>query len=363
MLRSLDGYRIADFTRLLPGPLGCRFLAEMGAEVVKLEDVKNPDPVRQYPPFRDGISWLFVLLNAGKAHVEYDRELPEHRFALEQFLAQCDVLVEQFRPGTMEKMGLGYERVITINPRIVYVSVSGYADSAEAFQSAGHDINYMAESGCLAFLRDGEQRPVIPAFQMADVAGGSFGLVMAVLSGLLNRERTGKGTYIRVSMTSMARHIAFLPLVWQQLHGNLDGFLLGGNLPNYTIYACRNGYVAVGALEPKFWMAFCQAMERSEWYNRLFSDGDGGQALRQEVAATLKTMTTDEVLRKCAHPDCCVSLVREGTAVFKSPASHPSEYFVWQEGTLTLQVPTFVSSLPANWDAPSPGAHNKRYGF
>lgn len=364
--RSLEGTRVLDFTRLLPGPLGCRFLAEMGAEVIKVEERRNPDPVRQYPPFREGISWLFTALNAGKRHVEYDGDKEEHRKALEELIASADVLVEQFKPGTMSKMGLGYNHLSVLNPRLVYVSVSGYPEGSEAFTEPGHDINYMAECGALALNRDAHGQPVLPAFQAADIAGGSFGLVMAVMAGLLERHRTNKGCHLRVPMASFARLLTFLPALWQQLHGSLEGYLLDGRMPNYGIYATADGHVALGALEPKFWMAFCEAMEKPEWAMRLFTDADGAQGLHNEVAAYLKQFSTAELLERCSGKASCLSAVRDHLSLTDSPASAPGEFLRWEGNTGTpVLVPGFplgsVESICMTW--PAPGSDNERFGL
>lgn len=364
--RALEGTRVLDFTRLLPGPLGCRFLAEMGAEVIKVEEQRNPDPVRQYPPFREGVSWLFLSLNAGKRHVEYDAQNARHREALLNLVTSADALVEQFRPGTMDRMGLGYEQLSVLNPRLVYVSVSGYPEGSEAFLEAGHDINYMAECGALAFVRDASGSPVLPAFQAADIAGGSFGLVMAVMAGLLERQRTGKGCHIRVAMTSMARQLCFLPALWQQLNGGLEGYLLAGNMPNYGIYATADGYVALGALEPKFWMAFCEAMEKPDWAMRLFTDSDGGRKLREEVAEFLRVQPTALVLERCQGKSCCLTPVREKAVDMSAPSVADNEYYSWPaaDGT-ALHIPTFPlgDKTVVNKHFITPGQDNPMFGF
>lgn len=340
--RPLEETRVLDFTRLLPGPLGCRFLAEMGAEVIKIEEQRNPDPVRQYPPFREGVSWLFLALNAGKKHVEYDNQNEQHRNALMTLVASADVLVEQFKPGTMDKMGLSYTSLSALNPRLIYVSVSGYPEGSEAFTEAGHDINYMAECGALAFIRDGAGHPVLPAFQAADIAGGSFGLVMAVMAGLLERHRTGRGRHIRVAMTSLARQLTFLPSLWHQLHGGLDGYLLAGTMPNYGIYATADGYVALGALEPKFWMAFCEAMEKPDWSMRLFTDADGGQSLKEEVADFLRRQSTEQLVERCRGKACCLSPVREPASLSASPSVASGEFYSWPaDNNQRVEIPVF----------------------
>jgi crotonobetainyl-CoA:carnitine CoA-transferase CaiB-like acyl-CoA transferase len=336
----------------------------MGAEVIKVEEQRNPDPVRQYPPFREGISWLFLSLNAGKKHVEYDAQNPIHREALQNLVASADALVEQFRPGTMDKMQLGYERLSALNPRLIYVSVSGYPEGSEAFLEAGHDINYMAECGALAFIKDASGQPVLPAFQAADIVGGSFGLVMAVMAGLLERERTGRGRHIRVAMTSLARQLCFLPALWQQLNGGLEGYLLAGNMPNYGIYATADGYVALGALEPKFWMAFCEAMEKPNWATRLFTDSDGGQILRKEVADFLRAQTTAQVLERCRGKDCCLSPVREKAIDVSAPSVADGEYHTWPVNNgQVLRIPTFALGDKRIGNFIVPGQDNLLFGF
>jgi len=363
----LSGCVVLDFSRLLPGPLGCRFLAEMGAEVIKIEEIKNPDPARLYPPIQEGVSFLYMALNAGKRFIEYDSNNPQDKKALTDLILRADILVEQYKPGTMSKMGLGFEEVSKINPQIIYVSVNGYSADSPQYKKAGHDLNYMAECGALNLLRDGQGHPIVPLFQMADVAGGTYGLVMSVLSALLYRHKTGHGCYIQVPMTEFTRQILFLPMIWSQLHDNLDNFMLNGSLPNYCIYRCKDGFVALGALEPKFWMTFCQAIEKSEWATRLFSDNDGGRSLKNEVSEYLQKLTVEEVVKKCSSTECCVTPMHNSISDYWNNKMFSENSF--QIGELNekpIRIPIFplnTLTTTLNKNTVKIGRDNIYYGF
>lgn len=311
----LKGVKIIDFTRLLPGPLATMFLADMGADVIKVEDPDSPDYIRDFEPRVNGISMLYLALNRNKRSLAVNFRAKEGRQVLHDLIKNADVLVEQYRPGVMREMGFGFEDLLKINPKLIYVSITGYGQQSDKAMAAGHDLNYIAIAGNLGItgLKDGA--PVIPGFQLADIAGGSYMAMNAVTAALYQREKTGKGEWIDVAMTD-----AVLPFTVLQ-HANYQGtkqnpgrsnFELSGALANYNVYQCADGkYVALGALEPKFWNAFCKKAGREDWANRFLHKGDELAKLKQEVAAFFASKGREEWLAFFKDVDICLTAVNE----------------------------------------------------
>ena len=269
----LVGLRVLDLTRLLPGPLGTMMMADMGAEVLKIENPNSPDYVRMFPPYQNGESLNYIAYNRSKKSVLLDYTTAEGRETLLQLAETADVLVEQFRPGHMDRLGLGYAAVHERNPRLVYVSVTGYGQTGPYAHLAGHDLNYLGVAGVLGLTGEPDQAPVVPGVQLADIAGGSYGCVMATLAAIYARERTGEGQHVDVSMTDCV-----MPLlsVAYALHTGGQNPVRGemplsGGQPNYGVYRCADEadghprYIALGTLEPKFWQKFCTVVNRPDW--------------------------------------------------------------------------------------------------
>lgn len=265
----LAGLRILDLTRLLPGPLGTMLMADMGAEVIKIEHPTQPDYVRVFPPHVKGESANYLAYNRSKKSVTLDYTSPAGREAFLKLITTADVVVEQFRPGYLDKIGLGYSAAKAANPRIIYVSVTGYGQTGPYAHLAGHDLNYIGYAGVLGLTGQATEAPAIPGVQLADIAGGSYMSVVATLAALQARHSTGMGQHVDVSMTD-----AVMPLltVSYAIFG-ATGFAvqrgmlpLSGGAANYNVYRCQDGkYVALGTLEPKFWNRFCDLVERPDW--------------------------------------------------------------------------------------------------
>lgn len=323
--QPLRGLKVIDLTRLLPGPLATLRLAELGAEVVKVE---GPAPDGQ-----DGMrsllttaedraagrpSHAFRQLNAGKRLVELDLRSEHGREALLGMVREADLLIEGFRPGVMDKLGLGWQVLGALNPRLVMCAISGYGQHNAWSHRAGHDINYIAMAGVLeqTATRDGDV--AVPNFQIADVMGGTYGALVGVLSALLGAQRTGIGRYVDVSMThEVYRHHALARFTFEATgHTPAPGRdLLSGGAPCYAAYRCADGrWIAVGALEAKFWTALCTTLGRPEWIERHWSRGlvpgsAGSMALRDEVAAVFATRSMWHWAELFETVDACVTPV------------------------------------------------------
>lgn len=300
---ALAGVRVVDFSTLLPGPLATLFLAECGAEVVKVERPGTGDEMRNRNPRLGPDSAGFALLNRGKRSVAVDLKLPDSLVRLRPLLASADVLVEQFRPGVMDRLGLGYDAVRAINPRLVYCSISGYGQVGPRAQKAGHDLNYVAESGLLSLAAESGGAPAMPAAAVADVAGGSYAALLNILLALHQRQRTGTGCHLDVAMADNV-----VPFMYGALaRGFADGSWPAagpdewtGASPRYRCYRAQDGrYLAVAAVEDKFWQTFCAALG-------VAPDAADADAIARVVASR----PAAEWERALAGKDACVSIVR-----------------------------------------------------
>jgi alpha-methylacyl-CoA racemase len=309
----LQNCTIIDFTRLLPGPLATHQLSLLGAKVIKIESPKRGDLAKFQPPFVDGVSSLYRMLNHRKEILELDYESPEGAAQVRDLLKKADVLIEQFRPGVMDALGFGYAEIKKINPSIVYISLSGYGQKNELAQTAGHDLNYLAESGLLSLNTDENGRPVIPGVQIADIAGGAYGATMACLAGLLAKVQTGAGGYYDVGMFQGI--LPFLTIPASQAFCGLDPYamkVLNGGLVNYNVYQCADGeWLALGALEMKFWKNFCHLVGKPDWIRSNPLELSVHLFPKNEVDQLFLEKTQAQWLALAAGQDICLSPVRK----------------------------------------------------
>ena len=264
-MTPLSGVRVLDFSTLLPGPLASLFLAEAGAEVIKIERPVRGDEMRSYEPKIGVDSGNFALLNRGKRSIALDLKDPSALRALTPLIQSADVLIEQFRPGVMERLGLGFTALKELNPRLIYCSISGFGQDGPRRDTAGHDLNYLALSGLLSLTADRFGAPGLPHTLIADIAGGTYPAVTNILLALLQRARTGMGAYLDIAMAENLFVLAY----W----GLADGFVSGewptagasltsGGSPRYGYYRTRDGaYLAAAPLEQRFWEIFCDAVD------------------------------------------------------------------------------------------------------
>lgn len=304
----LTGIRVLDLTRLLPGPVATLHLADLGAEVIKIEDPQIGDYARTLGTGAGEDSAYFRMINRNKQGMVLDLKKPE---ALEVFLRlakEADVVIESFRPGVVDKLGIGYPAVAAVNPKIAYCSISGYGQDGPYRELAGHDINYLGYAGVLDQIgREGDS-PALPNFQVADLLGGALTAAMGILAAVLEAQRTGQGCHIDVSMTdSVLAHTYFAVLrlndAGRSAPRGTD--LLSGGLPCYGTYACADGrHMAVGALEGKFWKTACRVLERPAWFERQWD-----ASLRAEMSALFLTRSRDAWAELFATVDCCVTPV------------------------------------------------------
>ncbi|MFD1512621.1 CaiB/BaiF CoA transferase family protein [Halomarina rubra] len=299
---QLTDVRVLDLTRLLPGPYATQLLADLGADVVKVEDTEAGDYARHMPPMVDGVGAVFDGVNRGKRSVALDLKRDAGREAFYALVEAADVVVESFRPGVVERLGVDYETLREHNEALVYVSLTGYGQTGPLADRAGHDLNYVGRAGLLDLTREDEdETPRVPGYQVGDLGGGLF-TAFAVASGLLSREFGNGGSYVDVSMADVA-------LTFGQAHAAeaFDGAVGGeagprpgetaltGAYPWYDVYEAADGYVTLAALEPQFWAAFCEAVDREDLVKyHMTDDGAERAALREELEGIFAERTRDE---------------------------------------------------------------------
>ncbi len=268
MVKPLEGVTILDLSRYLPGPFATQLLADFGATVIKIEE-RNGESGRILPPLINGESSRFYSVNRNKKSMTLDLKSDRGRDIFMKLARRADVVVDQFRPGVMERMGLGYETLKRNNKRLIYCSLTGYGLTGPWMMKAGHDINYLNTAGVTGITASREGAPVIPGLQIADTAGGGLYTVIAVLMALLARERTGEGQLCDISMTDGA--LSLLSYTFGELSGNGElpkpgRELLSGGFAAYNVYCCMDGkYVSLGAVEKKFWKKFCEKTGLEEY--------------------------------------------------------------------------------------------------
>ena len=324
--RPLQGIRVVDLSRLLPGPLATRRLVELGAEVIKIEgpaDQGQDDASRYFwrtPQERASghAGLMFRELNEGKQLHCLDLRTPQGQADLHALLQTADVLVEGFRPGVMQRLGLGWDALHARYPRLVMCAISGYGQHSPWAHRAGHDINYVAMSGVLEQLATVDGEVITPNFQIGDLLGGSQAAVSGILAGLLGAQRTGTGCFVDISMTHEVLRHQVLPgvVVAQTGRAPPQGRdLLSGGAPCYGVYATADDrYVAVGALELPFWRRLCEVLGRPDWADRHWSlglvvGGEESMALRTQLGFIFKTQPLSHWVERFDAVDCCVTPV------------------------------------------------------
>ena len=308
---SLEGIKVIDFSTLLPGPLASLFLSETGAEVIKIEKPGVGDEIRLSNPQWGEQSVSFSLLNRGKKSLSLDLKDPKNLKTLIPILKEADIIIEQFRPGVMKRLGLDYESIKKINQDIIYVSITGYGQYGPKSMVAGHDLNYIGNAGLLSISMGRENDTVVPPALVADIAGGSYPAVINILLALRKRDLNKEGSYIDLSMTENLFPFMFWGLGSGFAHnkwpGNSDGVLSGGS-PRYNIYKTSDGsYVAAAPLEDRFWNKFCEAIELPKKFIKMQNDQE---KVIQEIRKIIEKKEKNYWLDVFSKADCCCSIVK-----------------------------------------------------
>ncbi len=369
--QPLNGIKVLDFSTLLPGPLAGLMLAEAGAEVLKIERPGSGEDMRHYVPKwgRDAVG--FHLLNRGKKSLAINLKDRQQLALLEPLLREADVILEQFRPGVMDRLGLGYNAIKAINPKIIYCSVTGYGQTGPKVDVAGHDLNYVGDAGLLALSMGDPEKPSLPPVLAADLAGGTYPAVVNILMALLAREKTGEGTHLDISMTDNL----FMLMTWALGQGMLagewpkpSGERLTGGSARYQIYPTSDGrHVAAAPLEERFWAVFCELIGLPE---DLRNDEADPEATLAACRAIIAGKPAEEWRRTFFGQDCCCSIVQSLEQAMADPNIHARGLFQHvltnEEGeelpALPVAVaPQFRAPSEEPQHAPALGANNDEF--
>lgn len=350
-MRPLDGMHVLDLSLLLPGPLATQILRDLGARVTKIEPPTPGDYMALWPPMVGPVSATYAAVNRGKEVRSLNLKDAADRETFLNLVREADVVLEGFRPGVLAKLGVGYDVLSGANSRIVLCSISGYGQSGPLVHRAGHDMNYQALAGVLSLAGGESASPANPPLQVADVAAGSYAAAMLVLAALVERERTGRGRHVDVSMAEQ-----LLPLMTTQYavadatgrNPRRDGELLSGDAPCYRLYRTRDGrYLSVGSLEPKFWAELVAAIDAPDLAEIVHvGDSDSPQVIAR-LCEIFATKTCAEWAEIFARHDACVEPVLDFDEVKRYPhwqARGAFETLATPDGK-TLNVPKMPGSL------------------
>ena len=327
----LKGVRILDVSRLVPGAYASQMMADFGADVVKIEEPGSGDYSRSMPPFGPGgMGLYFLALNRNKRSVTLNLKSEQGREVFLRMVGKADVVLESFRPGVLERLGLGYEQLKKKNVGIIYCAISGYGQDGPYQQRAGHDLNYAGYAGLLHYNRGTHGEPVMPPTQFGDLAGGGQMAVIGILTALVGRAQTGEGRKVDASMTGGLLSLLSLSATTYLNTGKAPKpghSTLDGGLPCYNIYETQDGkHVTLAALEPKFWQMFCTRIGHLELlpFHMPVGPGESNEA-RDILKAIFKTRTRDEWITDLAEIDACIGPVYDiGEALHDPQAKNVS---------------------------------------
>ncbi|MBZ0317777.1 MAG: CoA transferase [Anaerolineae bacterium] len=341
MTGPLTSLRILDFSTLLPGPFATMMLGDMGADIIRIEAPNRPDILRETPPMVGQHSAAHATLNRNKRSLALNLKHPDAPTLIQKLVQTHDIVVEQFRPGVMDRLGVGYTVLEEANPHLIYCAITGYGQTGPFRDRAGHDNNYLALSGLMSHSGRMDTGPYPQGTQIADIGGGSYGAVVAILGAVIHRLHTGEGQFLDVSMLDGA-------IAWNALAG--ANFLGGGELPTYESWMLNGGthygyyrtadgrYLSVSALEPQFWQGFCKAIGRPDFIPRYTHAGPAMRQVRDEIAAVILTKTMVEWMAIFEPLDVCVEPVLNLAEMTEHPQIHARE--------MIIEVPNENGTLP-----------------
>ncbi|MEX2195445.1 MAG: CoA transferase [Thermoleophilaceae bacterium] len=371
-MSALEGVRVLDLSRLLPGGYCSLLLADFGAEVLKVEDTGMGDYVRWAPPHHEGAAQsasgaLFLALNRNKRSIRLNLKEERGREVLLRLAREYDVVLESFRPGVLDRLGVGYERLREENPGLVYCAISGYGQDGPYRDRSGHDMNYLGLVGLLGLTGEKDGRPVQAAGQIADLGGGALMAAFGILAALRERDRSGEGQLVDVSMADGA--LSWLAMVagsylCDGVVPQRGGLPLAGSLVCYLPYPCKDGWVSLGALEPKFWQAWCRGVGREDLVERQFEAP--GSDTHAAVERIFMERSRDEWQAFASEHDCCLEPVLDLDEALDSELVRAREMVVeldqpGTDGVRQLGVPVKLSRTPGGAHAPGPvlGEHTE----
>ena len=368
--RPLDGILALDLSRLLPGPYASAMLANFGAEVIKIEKPGEGDYARDSQPRINGKGAVFETINRGKKSVALDLKDDKGKEAFLLLAEKADIVLDGFRPGVMDQLGLGYKKLRRLNPKLIYAALTGYGQDGLYTQKAGHDLNYIALGGVLDLVGNTEGAPLMPGMQIADVAAGSLPTVIGILLALQARNASGKGQMVDIAMLDGI--LGLLPVqvadyTATKRKPKRNNERLFGRYACYNIYPARNGrYLALGALEPKFWQNLCRVLEREDMIEDQYTEGDRQQVLMAELTRIFQKKEVNDWMEIFENEDVCISEVRDVAHAVQDEHMRLREMIVptrTKDGGSYEQIGVFpkLSDTPGavRGDSPECGEHTR----
>jgi len=365
---ALDGLRVLDLTRLLPGGFCSWLLGDLGAEVIKVEEPGRGDYLRWFPPLKVRESGMFLVLNRNKKSLTLNLKADAGKAVFRRLAEGADVVLEGYRPGVMDRLGLGWKALHELNPRLVYCAITGYGQDGPYRDLVGHDLNYLGIAGALELMGERGRPPIVPGLSIADLGGGAQMAAVGILGALLARARTGLGQLVDISMTDGV-------VAWLSVHAGryfTDGvtprrgeMALAGASPCYQVYECADGrFLTVGCIEPHFWKNLCVALGVEEYVDHQWSE-ERREEIFARLRAVFRTRARDDWFAALRGRDICVGPSSTFDEAFADPqlvhrgmvveSEHPVE------GRLReLGAPIKLSETPAEYRRPAPqlGEHN-----
>lgn len=367
----LHNVRVLDLTRLLPGPLATQHLADMGADVIKIEAPGEGDGARRFGAETDGEDApLFKLSNRNKRSIQLDLKHAHGRDVFLKLVESADVLVEGFRPGVMAKLSLGYDELRDMHRQLVYCAITGYGQTGPYKDQAGHDLNYCALAGITDQIASTDGQPAIPNLQIADLLGGTMSAVAGILAALLDARESGIGRFVDIAMADCALAHNIFPMIATQQFGKPKPGgtdILSGALPCYRLYETSDGrHMALGALEIKFWKVFVTAVDRLHLLDKHWAEGKEAKETITELTALFKARTQAEWITYFEPFDCCISPVLRTDEAISHPHFISREMFYNvssdnSETNISISLPIKFSNFEFDKSRPPPkrGEHNK----
>lgn len=359
----LSDVTILDLTRLQPGNYATMLLADLGADVIKVEEPERGDYARWMPPMVGASSAMHQVMNRNKKSITLNLKTPGAADIFLRLVSTADVVIESFRPGVMDKLGVGYERLKETKPDLIYAAITGFGQDGPYRMHVGHDINYIAIGGLLGVTGTPSGPPVLPSVQVADLSGAMMAVV-GVLAALHRRSATGQGEYIDVAMMDAA-------ISWLALH--LSGWFAGdeqlqrgagflnGGYPFYRVYRCADErYLSVGAIEPQFWNALCNTIGLEELAVEQFAPEPRRSEIHAVLEERFESKTRDEWMLEFAGVDACVAPVNDFEEMAADPQVAVREMILDAGGLRQMGIPLKLANSPGSVRRPAPelGEHN-----
>lgn len=366
---ALAGLVVLDLTRLLPGAFCTQLLADLGATILKIEEPGRGDYNRAFEPLNVEESGSFLLLNRNKKSMTLNLKTAEGKAILKRLVATADVLVEGFRPGVMDRLGVGYETLARENPGLVYCAISGFGQDGPFAKAPGHDINYMAIAGALQLFGKAGEDPIVPGLSIADQGGGSLMAAFGILAAVFGRQNTGRGQFVDVSMTDgvvawLAYHAADRLFAGIEPKGGERRFL--GQAPCYNVFRCADGRcITLGCLEENFWHRFCDLVGLEDLKDRQWPEGSEAAAQMARVSDLMASRDCTEWMELLGAADLPVAPVNSMSEAFEHPQLKHREMLLHMDHPVEGRIPQLgfpikFSATPGRLRTPPPllGEHN-----